>query len=463
MPVIITLLALAVAGLLGHMAAAGAQPLVLVAMLALVVSLFAFFSPKASLVLLVISMLLSPKLGLGAASESRSIVVRYDDILLFVIFFGWFARNAVFKERPFITSTPVQAPILIYTALYVLSSALGVIRGDIDIKAAVFYLLKYTEYFLLFFMTVNIVETQEDIKRYLRYGAWVAVAVTIYAVYYYYASGPDARATAPFEAPIGSSLQTSEPASLGGYYLVVFGFLLGLLTECSGRVFLAAAALLTFMFPAFLLTFSRASYLGLAMLIVFLLFFTGKRKIFLFIFFAMTLAGVAMIPGIAKKVSDRVTMTYSGQYATQTFDAGSAGSIRLEDSAAGRVYAMRSVLLDRLPKHPLLGWGVTGVGLVDTQYGLLLGEVGIIGLLAFAWMMSRLFSLGRAVYSGYSEPWIRALALGFVSSLAGLLFQAVGVNTFIIVRIMEPFWFLAAVLSVLYREAQSRGTEKGQA
>jgi len=40
--------------------------------------------------------------------------------------------------------------------------------------------------------------------------------------------------------------------------------------------------------------------------------------------------------------------------------------------------------------------------------------------------------------------------MGLIISLAGLLAQSVGVNTFIIVRIMEPFWFLTAVVMKLY-------------
>ncbi len=36
-----------------------------------------------------------------------------------------------------------------------------------------------------------------------------------------------------------------------------------------------------------------------------------------------------------------------------------------------------------------------------------------------------------------------------VSGLAGLLVHAIGANTFIIVRVLEPFWFFAAVVAAL--------------
>lgn len=446
------------------MATAGSQYAVIMLLGTLLVGLFAFFSPKLSLVLLVFSMLLSPELGMGGVGGGRTLVVRYDDILLVIIFLSWFARTAIFKNKPFITSTPVQTPVLLYTSLCVVSTAYGVIRGDIDWERSFFYVLKYVEYFLLYFMTVNIVESEADVKKYLRYGFIVAVLVTLYAYYYYYNSGADARASAPFEAPIGNP-KDSEPASLGGYYLLVFGFLMALLTEASGYLFLLALGLLIFAFPAFLFTFSRASYIGLIAMMPLLFFLSKKRRLFMLGFVAAGIIAVSLMPSISHKVTDRITMTYQGAYATQSFNAGAVGQIHLEDSAAARVYSIKRILSEKLPKHPFIGWGVTGVGLGDTQYALVLGELGVIGAALFLWMLYRLFSTAKAVFAAYTDPIIRSLALGFMVSLLGLLFQSLGVNTFVIVRIMEPFWFIAALLSVLYvkRPVSAVATFRAQA
>jgi len=449
MPIIIVLVALAVAGGLGFLAATGAQYALILMVGTLIVGALAFFSPKLSLVLLIFSMLLSPELGFGAITELRSIVVRYDDILLVIIFLSWFARTAIFKNKPFITSTPVQTPVLLYTVLCVLSTAVGVMRGDVSWKVSVFYVLKYIEYFLLFFMTVNIVESEEEVKGYLKYGFIVAVIVTLYAYYYYYASGPTARATAPFEAPIGNPAD-SEPASLGGYYLIIFGVLLSLLSGASGSVVLLALGALIFMFPAFLFTFSRASYIGISAMLPALFFLSKQRRLFMLGLASAALIALALTPSVSDKVIDRISMTYQGTYATQTFQAGSAGSIKLEDSAASRVYSIKRVLFDKFPEHPIIGWGVTGVGLGDTQYALVIGELGILGVGLFIWMLYKLFYTAKMIFMGYDSAIIKAMALGFMVSMVGLLFQSLGVNTFIVVRVMEPFWFIAAMLSALY-------------
>jgi hypothetical protein len=450
MPVIVTLLAVLAAILLGHVASGGAQMMVIIVFLGVMVSALAFFSPKTSIALLVFSMLLSPKIGFGEVGGGREAVLRYDDILLAIVFFSWLARTAIFKNKPFIISTPVQTPALLYTSLAVLSTALGIIRGDVSAKMSVFYVLKYVEYFLLYFMTVNIVDSEEEIRRYLRYGAVVAVAVTIYAFYYYHNSGVTARATAPFEAVVGSSENASEPASLGGYYLVVFGALMAFMTEYSGKKLLLFSGLLVLMFPVFLLTFSRSSYIGFTLMVPALFLLMRKRRLVMLGFISAGMIALAMMPGIAGKVTDRITMTYQGTYATQTFQAGMAGNIKLEDSAASRVYSIKRVLFEKFPEHPFLGWGVTGIGLGDTQYALVLGEMGIFGALLFAWMLYRLFYTARTVFRLSEAPVMRALALGFMITIIGLLFQSVGVNSFIIIRIMEPFWFIAALLSVEY-------------
>ena len=86
----------------------------------------------------------------------------------------------------------------------------------------------------------------------------------------------------------------------------------------------------------------------------------------------------------------------------------------------------------------------------DTQYALLLGEVGVLGTVIFIWMLFRLFDTAKIVFQDYDSPAVKVLSLGFMISMIGLIFQSLGVNTFVIVRIMEPFWFIAALLSVLY-------------
>jgi hypothetical protein len=47
------------------------------------------------------------------------------------------------------------------------------------------------------------------------------------------------------------------------------------------------------------------------------------------------------------------------------------------------------------------------------------------------------------------DDWERGLTLGFLAGFIGLLVHGFAAGTFIIVRIMEPFWFLAAIVVML--------------
>jgi hypothetical protein len=64
----------------------------------------------------------------------------------------------------------------------------------------------------------------------------------------------------------------------------------------------------------------------------------------------------------------------------------------------------------------------------------------------------------RRAFRKTSDPLHRGLAMGFLAGFVGLLFHGIGANTFIIVRIMEPFWFVAAmVIMVPELEKKERG------
>ena len=91
-------------------------------------------------------------------------------------------------------------------------------------------------------------------------------------------------------------------------------------------------------------------------------------------------------------------------------------------------------------RSPLLGYGVTGYAFMDAQFPRVLVETGILGLMAFLYILYSIFKLGFTNLGQVSDPFNRGLIKGFIAGFIGLLFHAIGANTFIIVRIMEPFW-----------------------
>ena len=47
------------------------------------------------------------------------------------------------------------------------------------------------------------------------------------------------------------------------------------------------------------------------------------------------------------------------------------------------------------------------------------------------------------------EELYKGLVLGFIAGFIGLVFHAITANTFVIIRIMEPFWFIAGMVIML--------------
>jgi uncharacterized membrane protein len=77
-------------------------------------------------------------------------------------------------------------------------------------------------------------------------------------------------------------------------------------------------------------------------------------------------------------------------------------------------------------------------------------ETGIIGILAFSWLIYALFQVVLDTWRDKQDDFLlRGLSVGLIAGLVGLLVHAIGANTFIIVRIMEPFWFLTGIIIAL--------------
>lgn len=92
---------------------------------------------------------------------------------------------------------------------------------------------------------------------------------------------------------------------------------------------------------------------------------------------------------------------------------------------------------------------------MDAMYPRVLVETGAVGLVAFFILIGTVFRMGWAAYRQAKDPFPRGVAMGFLLGLAGLLVHAIGANSFIIVRIMEPFWLVAALVARVYVMDQS--------
>ncbi|MCX5724454.1 MAG: O-antigen ligase family protein [Nitrospirae bacterium] len=396
----------------------------------------AFLSTSVSLYLLVFSMLLGPEIMFGGGATDTTIgrgtTFRFDDFLLVVIGFVWLAKAAVFKDVAPVKRTPLNGPMMFYVAACVLATMIGVVAGRVKPLNGFFFNLKYFEYFFLYFMVVNAVRTKAQAQ-----GLVIASLVTCFLVSLYAISqlAEGQRASTPFEGAVG------EPNTLGGYLVFMLAITLGLVLTPGALPrkwpFLLLLGIGTL---ALMATLSRASFLAGGAVLLAILVYASYRKPLLF---AVVLALIVSTPVWAPDVVKQRVMFTVNQAAEQ--GQVKVGRLKIDTSTSDRLRSWERSF-GWWKQSPVWGGGITGAPFMDAMYPRMLVETGLLGVATFGSLLWALVRVVRQVYREAQDPAVRGLAFGFLLGLIGLMVHGIGANTFVIVRIMEPFWMFAALL-----------------
>jgi hypothetical protein len=439
------ILAVGVAGLafgFSRLLADGRTDTALAIVVGLGVFVAAFVRTEIGLWMVLFSMLLSPELtvgGGGTLAEKREVVLRSEDMLLLVIAASWCAKTAVHKELGLVLRTPLNRPIALYVGTHLFSTLLGYLTGTVRTSAGFFYVLKYVEYIVVFFIVVNNLRDRDQMWRLVKIALVTALVVSLIGA----AQIPSGqRVSAPFEGDSG------EPNTFGGYLLLMMAIALGIALESPHLATrLTCFALAGLMSAPFLFTLSRSSYLGFVPMLLMLAVFTTRRRLAM-LGIALSLALLpVLIAATPPAVTNRVLETFQPQTAQPRVRIG---KFAFDPSTSERLLAYEDAAAS-WARRPIFGYGVTGGFFLDAQYPRTLMETGLVGLAAFAWLIRALWRAARSALGEASDGDDRGLALGFLAGFAGLLVHAVGSNTFIIIRIMEPFWFFAGLVVMLPR------------
>ena len=405
---------------------------------ALAIFIISFVSTEFGLYVVVFSMLLSPEFGAGglgggsATTASRGVTIRAEDMLLVLLGFSWLAHMAVHKELGLVRKTPLNGLIGYYIISCLFSTSMGFLTGHVSGLTGFFYVLKYVEYFVVYFIVANYLHSHAQIRRFVIALLITALIVTLVAL----AQIPSGeRVSAPFEGERG------EPNTLGGYLLFVGAIAAGLLFNLENRrIKYALGGLISLMIIPFLATLSRGSYLALPFVYFALIYLNKKHRALLIgMMIGFTVLGATLMPQMVK---DRIMYTFEQKTKAKRVEVG---GVALDTSTSERLTSWKEALEDSL-KSPLWGFGVTGYGFLDAQYPRILVETGFLGLLLFGLLIRAVFREAFGVLRRAREPLYRGLAMGLIAGLVGILVHGVGANSFIIVRLMEPFWLVVGLV-----------------
>jgi O-Antigen ligase len=408
------------------------------------VFLVVFVKTEIGLYLVIFSMLLSPQFGAsgGTIAESRRIVVRSEDVLLLVVALSWLAKTAVNKELGIAVKTPLNRPILAYVAATAIATLIGYLTGTVAGVGGFFYVLKYVEYFVVYYMVVNNLVDRRQAWRFVTAAFVTAVIVSLIGMTQI-PSGQ--RVSAPFEGRDG------EPNTFGGYLLLLMmvagGIALETLRLRTRAIYLGLLGLMSI---PFMFTLSRTSYVGLLPAAAVMAVLSSRRRVMIGALLALLVASPLALALLPDTVAKRVRYTFEPERGQPTVRVGAVG---LDPSTSARLISVKQAI-DGWTHRPIFGYGVTGFAFMDQQFARTLVETGLVGFAAFLVLIWALLKAGVASFRALEVPEDRGLALGFVAGTVGLLGHAIGANTFIIVRIMEPFWFFAAIVVALPGLAQ---------
>ena len=413
---------------------------------ALVLFGLVFVRTEFGLYVVIFSMLLSPEFSVaGGLAERREAALRVEDLLLGVIGVAWLAKTAVNKEVGLVVKTSLNRPIAVYIASQLVATLVGMVAGTVKTAAGLIYVVKYVEYFVVYYMVANNVEDRPHARRLLGAAFVTAAIVAVNGILQIPRGG---RVSAPFEGDLG------EPNTFGGYLLMMMAVAAGLaFTAPTFKRRLLYTGLVGLMFLPFLYTLSRASYLAAVPVLVALFFLFPRRRVVI-----AAIAGVAITFAVIappEAVKKRVTYTFQGQGGRAVATVG-----HLDPSTVERLDAYEAAI-DAWAASPIVGRGVTGFRFIDAQYPRLLVESGLLGFAAFAWLVGALLVAVTRVYRDADTPMIQGLAGGFLAAIMGILVHGIGANSFIIIRIMEPFWLLAALVLALPRLPEARPASAG--
>lgn len=364
----------------------------------------------------------------------------WDELLIIFIIAAWPLQGALTGNITF-KKTALDIPIMIYAGIVLFLYFMRSRDASLALEGARVYL----EYLLWFFIATNLITRRKQLGALTAGLIAVATAMSLLGVIQFIL-GVEMPKEWVDQAEAGIRTRVfsivTSPNVLGSFLVLFIPVTLATLLGCRQKKYkLTLAACLAIMLPCLVVTYSRGAWLALAgaMLVFSLLYRPGA-------IIPLTLGGLAavkLVPGIGSRLSYMFSPAY--------FASSQRG---------GRV-ARWSMALDRLKNDPWLGEGfgrfggavaarrVPGSFYVDNFYLKTAVESGLIGLLAFLWLLFCAFRVGVDSYRRTGEAGLKLLTAGILAGLTGVMLHNGVENIFEVPMMASYFWFMAGMLAVI--------------
>ena len=433
-------------------------------------ALFTFFFPRFGLIIMLFFMLISTDMQLDKSAQGRAATIRLEDIILIIVSGGWLFNRAKTRSLTMFRHVPVNKPILMMALVIVLASILGYLQGTLPMRRGFLFTLKRLEYFWLFFMTLNIMRTDREVKIATTVLSLLTMFVSIVGIVQFYLYplselvGGGATATSGF----------GRANTLADFYLIIGGVFMGLIIYAQSRrkifIYLLVMSLCA---AAIIMTKSRGAYVSIPPLIATIVFVSKSRKTVLFLLIG-GIVFLAYFLGMMVLSASRGEFATGAEMLTQkhTGDIGNQFESIRDIAAQGpevdsSFYARYSSWINDIPeliKYPILGHGVGSVPLAafDCQHVRELHETGGVGFLIFLYMNFAIFMTVLNLFYMSNDPFTKGITCGFLGGHIAMLIHGWSIANFYTIMNMEIFWFTLALIMVLYYNHIQRNTKQNE-
>lgn len=357
---------------------------------------------------------------------------RYEDFIFPALFAVWLGRHVLTRER--LAPNDLRTPLLMIVFVAATSSLLNHLYGQLDLTTSTLRLGKSVQYFLMFVLVLNTLRGRRDTTAFIALMLGAGTLVGLFGIVQWWLHGD----AASFRL-VGPSGETAN--ILGGYSVFHICIALGLLArvEPAHRPWLLA--FIGLMLVPLGLTLSRTSYVAL---------FAGLATIWAVSRSSVFTGPVVLLALLALLLPDSITDRFGTILGVFSGDAPSSWEARV----AGWRHFVPAAM-----ERPILGHGVgsTELGAVDNEYVLRLYSVGVLGLGAFLWLVSRCVRTSYRLQKNEREDrWTGGFALGYLGGTVALLAHGLAATTFTTIRTAEPFFFATGILYVCWNSTRIR-------
>ncbi|MFZ2658161.1 MAG: O-antigen ligase family protein [Victivallales bacterium] len=411
-----------------------------------------FYFPRFGLVIMLFFIMISTDLPVGKGDKVRTATVRYEDVILLLVSIGWILNRAKTRTLSSIKDCPIYKPMLAMAAIIVLATISGYFMETVGFQSGLLYSMKRLEYFWIFFMTYNLMETRKE--------AWISINLFLGVASIVAVIGLIQSALFPLsDLAQGGSTATAglgRANTLADFYLIILGVSLGLYIHNRNKKWMSIYLGLIGMFVfAIIMTKSRGAYVSIPFIILLITYVSKSKKLVVILvsilmFFLLYHMGSLLVTNQnAELLMNKHNDEIKDQFASigNVIEKGPKA-----DSSFNARYTAWINTIPEVMKYPILGHGVGSVPLYyfDNQYVTELFDTGFIGLGVFLYLNLIIFISVLNFYRTSNDEFYKGLSLGFLGGHIGILIHGATITNFYTIINMEAFWFILAILMLLY-------------